>query len=72
MATSRAGTMSPSSEEVSSVSESPVGASSSAIAPRKPVATRSVNAKRSEWVNTTPTAPVLPLASARAAGSGPT
>ena len=51
---------------------SPVGASSSAMAPRKPVATSSVKAWVSDLVIRTPTEPAVPRARARAAGSGPT
>jgi hypothetical protein len=62
--------MSPLSDEVRRVSARPVGPSWSAIAPRKLVAIRSVKAKRSDEVRTIPTAPVVPLARARAVGSG--
>ncbi len=49
----------------------PVGASSPAMVPRKPVAMSSSKAYRSEDVSTMPMALVVPRARLRAAGSGP-
>ena len=50
----------------------PVGASSSATAPKNAAAMGSRNAVPIDSVSSTPTAPVVPRASARADGSGPT
>ena len=50
----------------------PVGASSSATAPKNAAAIGSRNAVPTDSVSSTPTAPVVPRASARADGSGPT
>ncbi len=72
MRTSRAGTRPSVSDAVRRVSASPVGRISAVIAPRKVIATSSVNAYWRESVNSTPIAPVLPRARARALGSGPT
>lgn len=74
--TSRAGSRSgsaavPLTVDDNSVSARPFAPSSCAIAPRNNAATSSVNAYSSESVSNTPTAPVVPFASARAAGSGP-
>ena len=54
------------------MSERPVGANRSTTAARNCVATSSAKAIPIIVVKTMPTAPVVPLANALAAGSGPT
>ena len=70
--TSRAGIHPPASSVVSKARDSPDPTKPSATAPRNAVVTSSANTFRSMVLNSTPTTPVEPRASARAAGSGPT
>ncbi len=72
MGMSRAGMRSGDSTDGSRARASPVGASSCATEPKNAAAMGSWNAEPTDSVSSTPTAPVVPRARLRAAGSGPT